>query len=255
MSDENSGFQNIFHEKQVQSKNRLNDFLAEPGEEQIHQLRTSIRRLEAMYFIFPNSCKRKKIDIFVSSYKLLFKKNSSIRDMDVIIKRLQKNGLSKESKIIKKIVHQKNKKIKKILKDVEKISKLEFSNLKKINDEKIIQKHDKKIFSLITKIQDYIPIVISDESKIDELHSMRKTAKKLRYILEIDPNGKYCHVVESMKTFQKLLGSIHDCDITIDFLKKYAKKESELDPLLTKEKKIRSEVYHQLADSLSTATI
>lgn len=254
MSNENSVFQNIFHEKQVQSKDRLNNFLTEPGEEQTHHLRTSIRRLEAMYFIFPNSCKRKKTDIFVSSYKLLFKKNSSIRDMDVIIKKLQKNGLSEESKIIKKIINQKNKKLKKLLKDAEKIFKLEFSNLKKIDYEKIIQKHDKKIFSLIIKIQDYIPIVISDESKIDELHSMRKTAKKLRYILEIDPNGKYRHVIESMKTFQKLLGSIRDCDITIDFLKKYAKKESELKPLLSKEKKIRSEVYRQLADSLSTRT-
>ncbi len=251
MSDESNVFQSILHEKQIQSKNRLNDFLAEPGEEQIHQLRTSIRRLEAMYFIFPNSCKRKKMDSFVSSYKLLFKKNSSIRDMDVIIKKLQKNGLLEDSKIIKNIINQKNKKLKKILKDAKKISKLEFSNLKKIDDEKIVKKYDKKIFSLITKIHDYIPVVISDESKIDELHSMRKTAKKLRYILEIDPDGKYQHVIDNMKTFQKLLGSIHDCDITIDFLKKYGKKESELTSILSNEKKIRSEIYHKLADSLS----
>ena len=88
MSMKNDFFQNIFHEKQVQSKKQLDDFLKEPGEKQIHDLRTSIRRLQALYIIFPNSCKRKKTDYFVSSYNLLFKKNSSIRDLDVIFEKM-----------------------------------------------------------------------------------------------------------------------------------------------------------------------
>ena len=252
MSMKNDFFQNIFHEKQVQSKKQLDDFLKEPGEKQIHDLRTSIRRLQASYIIFPNSYKRKKTDYFVSSYNLLFKKNSSIRDLDVIFEKLLQYNLPKDSEIMQNIVKQKNKKLKKILKEAKKLSDLKFSNLKKIDNKKIPQKYDKLIFSLLTKIENCLPIVLSDESKMKELHSMRKNAKKLRYILEIDPDKKYQHMVDNMKSFQTLLGMIHDCDITINFLKKYSKKgRSELIPLVIEEQKIRSETYRKLSDSLS----
>lgn len=251
MSNEHKVFHNIFHEKQIQAKKRLDDFLMESGEKQIHRLRVSIRRLEALYFIYPNSCKRKKIDNFVTTYKLLFKKSSSIRDMDVIIKKLSKNGLPEDSKIIKKMAKQKNKKLRKIIKCAKKISELKYYYLKNIANAKITQKRDRVIFSLITKIQDFIPVVISDESKIKELHSMRKTTKKLRYILEIDTDSSYEHFVEHMKSFQTLLGSIHDCEITINFIKKHLKNESELMSILSKEEETRSKIYYQLVSSLS----
>jgi len=254
MNDMENIFQNIFYDKQNKSKNRLDGFLKEPGEKQIHDLRTSIRRLEAVYSIFPNSCKRKKTDKFVSSYKVLFKKNSAIRDSDVIITKLLKNGLTEKSDIIKHIVKQKNIKLKETLKDAKKISELKFTDLKNTSSEKIIQKQDKVINSLITKIQNFIPIVVSDESKIKELHSMRKIAKKLRYILEVEPSDSYQHLIDSMKSFQKILGDIHDSDITIDFLKKHAKKKSELKHLILKEKIIRSETYNKLVYALSSKT-
>ena len=252
MSNTEHLFQQIFQEKQDKSKKRVDEYLKEQGEKQIHDLRTSIRRLEATYLIIPNSCKRKKTDDFVSSYKSLFKKNSSIRDYDVIILKLLKNNLSENSDIIKYVNKQKEKKLKNVLKNAKKLSKIKISSLKEIRQEKINQKYDKMIFSLITKIQNFIPIVTADESKIDELHSMRKTAKKLRYVLEVDPNNSYQHVIDSMKLFQEFLGQIHDCDITLDFLKKHSKKFPELKSEILKEQEIRSQIYKKLAISLSS---
>lgn len=251
MNDENNVFQNIFQDKQNKLKNRLDGFLKEQGEEQIHDLRTSIRRLEATYLILPNSCKRKKMKNFVSSYKSLFKKNSFIRDSDIIIKKLIKNGLTVNSEIIKNVIKQKNKKLKNIVKDAKKTSELKSTTIKNISTDKIIEKYERIILTLVTKIQDYIPIVILDESKKKELHSMRKTVKKLRYILEIDPNQSYQHLINNMKSFQELLGEIHDYDITIEFLKKHSKKYPELKHLMLKEKELRSQIYNKLADSLS----
>ena len=251
MSDTNNVFQNIFHDKQIQSKNSLDEFLAESGEKQTHNLRTSFRRLEAVYSILPNSCKGKKTDNFVSSYKSLFKKNSFIRDSDVILKKLLDNGFNENSEIVKHVIEQKNTKLKKIRKEAKKISRLKIADLKNTKSEKINQKYEKQIFLLITKIQESISIVISDESKIKELHSMRKTAKKLRYIFEVDPTRSYQHVIENMKSFQELLGQIHDFDITVDFLNKHSKKDLELTTLINQEKKIRSEIYKKLASSLS----
>ena len=254
MSGKESIFQSIFYEKQVKSKNSLEEFLKEPDEKQIHHLRTSIRRLEAVYSVFPNSCKRKKTDCFVLSYKSLFKKNSSIRDSDVIITRLLENGLAENSDIIKKITKKKKNRLKEAKKDAKAVSGLEFSELKKPDTEKIIQKYNKIVFSLLKNIEDSIPVVISDESKVKELHLLRKTAKKLRYILEIEPNDSYRHMIDSMKSFQTFLGSIHDCDITLDFLKKYSKKYPEVKPIIIHEKEIRNTLYSKLAKSLSTKT-
>ena len=251
MNNIDNVFQKIFQEKQHDSKKRLEDYLNEQGEKQIHDLRTSIRRLEATYLIFPNSFKRKKMDNFVSTYKSLFRKNSKLRDFDVIITKLLNNGLTEESDPMKYLIRQKEKRVKETLKEAKNASKLKIPQIKNGNSEKIIPKYERTISSLMQKIQDYIPVVASDKSKIDELHFMRKTAKKLRYILEIEPSDSYRHLINSMKLLQKILGNIHDCDMTINFLKKYSRKFPELKSLIPKEEEIRNQIYKKLSDSLS----
>jgi CHAD domain-containing protein len=244
-------FQKIFQERQYDLRKRLENYLNKQGEKEIHDLRTSIRRLEAMYLIFPTSYKRKKTDNFVSAYKSLFRKNSILRDFDVIIKKLLNNGLTEEFDSIKYFIRQKEKKIKETLKGAKNLSKINIPYLKEGNSEKIIPKYERTIFLLIQTIQDLIPIVSSDESKIDELHFMRKTVKKLRYILEVEPNDSYQHLIIRMKLLQKLLGTIHDCDMAINFLKKYSKKFPELEPFILREEEIRSQTYKKLSYSLS----
>ena len=248
---EDNIFSYIFEEKQEKCKKRLEEYLQKQEIEQIHDLRTSIRRLEAAYLAFPKSCKTKKTNNFVTCYKKLFKKNSSIRDSDIITEKLAKYGISKNSDSILYLTERKEKRIKSIFKDAKKLSKLDKTNLKKINSKKILTKYENRISSIIEEIQQLIPVVISDESKIIKLHYMRKLAKKLRYLLEIDPNHSYQHVIDNMKSFQEYLGSIHDCDITIDFLKKNSKKFPELTPLISKEQSIRSQIFKKLASNLA----
>ena len=244
-------FLKLFDEKQDKSKKRLENYIQQQGTGQIHDLRTSIRRLEASYAIFPKSCKTKKTDNLVACYKAFFKKNSAIRDFDVIIEKLLKNGMTKDSDVIIYLTKRKEKKLKDIIKDAKKLSKLKKTNLREANYEKILAKYEKKIFSLIEEIQHLIPIVVSDESKIAKLHYLRKISKKLRYVLEADPKNSYHHFIDSMKSFQEYLGIIHDCDMTLDFLKKQSKKFSELKPLIPKEQGMRSEIFEKLAISLS----
>lgn len=250
MTDSLNIFQKTFREKQEKSKKRLEEFLTEPGEKQIHDLRTAIRRLEVTYLVFPNSFKGDKTDYFVSSYKAFFKKISIIRDLDVIAANLLKNDLTEDSDSMKYLFKQREKKTKDLLKKAKKLSKLKIPSIKNGNNEKIIPKYEKIIFTYIQKIQNYMQIVPSDESKIQELHLMRKMAKKLRYILEIEPNSTYDHLINKMKLFQEILGNIHDNDITIDFLKKNSKKFPELYPIVTKQEETRSRIYRSLSFSL-----
>ena len=49
-------FFNFLYNKMDKSKQRLDKYLENPTEENIHDLRTSIRRLETAYSIVPKSC-------------------------------------------------------------------------------------------------------------------------------------------------------------------------------------------------------
>ncbi|GKS66837.1 hypothetical protein YTPLAS73_03840 [Nitrosarchaeum sp.] len=251
MNDVSEVFQKIFQEKQYNSQKRLENYLNKQGEEEIHDLRTSIRRLESVYLILPNSFKRKKIDSFVSTYKSLFKKISIIRDFDILIKKLLNNGLTEKSDFILYLIRKKEKKIQETLMQAKNLSKISISHLNEGNPKKIIPKYERTIFSLVELVQDLLPVVSSDKSKIEELHFMRKIVKKLRYILEIDPNNSYQYLIIQMKLLQKLLGTIHDCDMAINFLKKNSKKFPELEPFILREEENRNQIYKQLSDSLS----
>ena len=85
--------------------------------------------------------------------------------------------MKEDNNIIKFIIRERNKKLKKVIKNAKKISKLKSVNLKNIETKKITKKHNRIIYSLLDKIEKSMPIVVSDESEIDELHYMRKTAK------------------------------------------------------------------------------
>ena len=58
--------------------------------------------------------------------------------------------------------------------------------------------------------------VLKDEAKTEELHSLRKEAKKLRYLLELadeSPRG-----LSVLTAWQDSLGAIHDLDVAISYL-------------------------------------
>ena len=72
--------------------NRLDDYIKNPNEENIHNIRTAIRRLQATYISLPKKLrKKKKIREFVIKSKELFRINSKIRDYDIISEKLSKD--------------------------------------------------------------------------------------------------------------------------------------------------------------------
>ena len=70
--------------------NKLDDYIKEPNEENIHDIRKAIRRLEASYRSLPSKKVRKKrvIREYAEYSKELFSINSQIRDFDIISEKL-----------------------------------------------------------------------------------------------------------------------------------------------------------------------
>src|SRR5215472_1880457 len=70
---------------------RLDDYIKDSNENNIHDIRTATRRLDASYRSLPKKIRRKKkISKYMTTSKRLFKVNSQVRDCDIICEKLQK---------------------------------------------------------------------------------------------------------------------------------------------------------------------
>jgi CHAD domain-containing protein len=218
--------------------NKLDDYIKEPNEENIHDIRKAIRRLEASYRSLPSKKVRRKqvIREYTEYSKKLFSKNSQIRDFDIIGENLSSNENPAQQDIIESIeaslYKQKKTKLNEAISFALELRKLRVPKLtKKIQ---ISNKRSKKRFSKVigkfaTRIEHNLPIVVNDNEKVTELHELRKDCKKLRYLLELlpDSSGKdetserdnyVSKIMEKLESAQAILGIIHDYDTTIAYL-------------------------------------
>lgn len=238
--------------------NRLDDYVKNPNEENIHNIRTAIRRLQATYISLPKKLrKKKKIREFVIKSKELFRINSKIRDYDIISEKLSKDVQSSHQQqnieLLQKLLKSQRKpmlnKAKGIALELRKIS------VPKLCDSDISQnKLEKRFNSIGNKFADRIkkkfPIVVANSQKIRELHEMRKDCKKLRYLMEplqeneSNSKNKISHMIKELEKVQNMLGIIHDYDTTIAYLRHQKRKRS-IKTIIEKIAKIRQDKYEQ----------
>jgi CHAD domain-containing protein len=243
---------NYIHNVQKVDK-RLDEYIKDPNKDNIHDIRTAIRRLEASYSASPKQIRRKRMKKYVDSSKYLFKLNSEIRDFDIILEKLNKEGQMDEQQLeilSKSIKRQKNRKLDKALSIAIELRKLNIPHLNSDNtlydrcimQKKLIKRYNNVVGKFVCRMERNFPIVINNSEKIDELHEIRKDSKKLRYLLElvlsnkdrnkgnIDKNNvinKNDHgdnhdvsfLLEKLEKIQDMLGNIHDYDITTAYLK------------------------------------
>lgn len=241
-------FPEVFFRKLDKACLALGSYLEDPSEQNVHDVRTSIRRLESAYSVLPKSCKTKKSDRLISVYGDFFSLNSAVRDHDIILKKLDLYGYGPESRASLLTSRRKLKKLLKAVALAEKVSKSKKPKLKKPRSAG--SKFQKRVLSLIRDFREYVPVVAGDEDRIDELHSLRKTTKKLRYVLELPTGNAYGRLAASLKSLQGLLGDIHDCDVFIRYLKKNKGEFSDPSGILASEKGRRSATYGKLVLAL-----
>src|ERR671924_5358 len=173
---------------------RLDAYLADQGtENSIHDVRTSIRRLDVSFSLLPKKLRKRK-NRQIKKYRKFFKANSNARDLDIIRGKI--TALTEGAPGAEKLLGQLQKK-----------RKAELGRAGKLG-------------RALKKMQ---PVQL-DSSKVEELHRLRKDCKKLRYILEMVPPAgrkKYERAVSlalALEELQDLLGAIRDSDITIEYL-------------------------------------
>ena len=220
--------------------NKLDNYIKEPNEENIHDIRKAIRRLEASYRSLPSKKIRKKRAIreYTEYSKKLFSINSQIRDSDIINEKLSNVGNPDQQDILKSIEgslsKQRRAKLNEAISFALELRKLRVPKLTrkiKISNRRSKKRFNKVISKFATRIEHNIPIVVNDSEKVTELHELRKDCKKLRYLLELlpDSNSKdqieelddyVSKLMEKLESVQDILGIIHDYDTIIAYLKR-----------------------------------
>ena len=225
----------------------LQNYLKNPNDENIHDIRVTIRRLETTYRIFPKNIRKKeKLTNYVKQAKVLFKLNAKIRDYDIICKKMESTYKDQTYDLVSTIKKSR-------------IEKLNISNrialeifqedTPKISNN-IIKKSKlhKRYFDVLNKIELNIQkntiSALGDEKKIEELHMLRKDFKKLRYSLELSSNkGKTIQALKNLKEIQDMLGDIHDSDIIIEHFRSL-EQNSKYSHIIESEVLERSKKYH-----------
>ena len=147
--------------------------------------------------------------------KRFFGLNSVIRDSDIILNKLESHELP--GPITEHLHHIRAENLEQAMTVAQELARLQKPRLykKKMQLDKHLQH---KVNRRISNIQHFIPLIRDDEENVEELHSMRKQAKKLFYLLELENDPGVCPEMKKLKKLQTMAGDIHDSDIIISFL-------------------------------------
>ena len=234
--------------------NRVNDYIKDSNENNIHDIRTAIRRLDAAFSSLPKKLREKKmICKYITTSKRLFKINSQIRDYDIICEKLEKYSSEPiYSKLTDSLNRRRKTKLAKAIKIALSLRDLPVPHISDndIQSKKLEMRYNKVVCRLPERIELDLPVVLTNANKVKELHEMRKDCKKLRYLLELVPhqnndsidNREIHKTITELEDIQDMLGSIHDIDITIAYLKR-ARHPNEVTHILHDEISERNKKY------------
>ncbi len=219
--------------------------------EDVHDVRVASRRIRSTLSAFSDHLPKKQFNSWMKDTRAITKTYGKVRDLDVqldlinqIYSETDDSKLRSGLRRIKLRLEQKRKSLQeKTAQSTQ--SLLESAAIVDLSDwvSEILEKPvEEELFSpalyqlgykqIQNRLDEFLfyEVFIFDIQRVEELHSMRISAKKLRYSLEIFAE-LYHHETDFAqkitKQAQDYLGEIHDCDVWIEFLPLFMQKEYE----------------------------
>jgi len=191
-----------------------------PAPDAVHDLRVAARRIQVTRRLTPrrvrSSQDSKRLDL---ALRTVMKATSQLRDTDTLMDTLKSHTGSLPDGLLVNLGNQRSDIAVRARMAIVALAevpapKLDASELRGKRLSKRLRKgfrrHSKKASFLLTR-------VLRDESKVVELHSLRKEVKKVRYLSELA--DKPPQRLSSLAKWQDSLGAIHDIDVAIAYLK------------------------------------
>lgn len=190
--------------------------------ENVHDLRTAIRRYEAAERLLPGKIRRSSTHReFAEMCKSVFRSTTRIRDLDVVLRRVRQEssphaltlaeGLSEGRPVL---VRSSRNAARSLL--AASLPSIHHSDLSERRCRRRARRVEERIKVLASK---ELQETLSDERDQTSLHRLRKTCKELRYTLEVTtPGAEEAASIHKLEELQEALGAIHDLDIAGAFL-------------------------------------
>lgn len=243
LSISSKSFVKTLQENMQRVDRRIDGYLANSNEGNIHDIRTAIRRVDASFRSLPKNARKKRAYNYTTLSKRLFKINSQVRDYDIIYGKLEKYSSEPVyTELTESLKKRRDAKLRKARNVALSLRKLPLPKIEKddISDKNLQRRFNKVVSKFRGRIELNFPIVLTNASKTGQLHEMRKDCKKLRYLLELltDQNKETGRTISELEEVQDMLGAIHDDDIMIAYLKRVR----------------RHKVHHILDDEMAERT-
>ena len=194
-----------------------------------------MRRMQLCTELLPKKIRKAKTTrTFVASLEDASKMNARVRDLDIVLSKI--STYKPDMTIEERIARIKETRESQLQEARAQTIALQKQPKPKINEKNLsvpkLQKQlNKTTNRVITAINGRLPLVLSDSKNVKDLHLLRIDFRRLRYLAELFGSKKTTGLVSRLRSWQSLLGIVHDSDLTIDYLRNIGERP-EMQPIL-----------------------
>lgn len=195
------------------------DLPSRPSPDQIHDLRVITRRIQTMCRLLPRGVRRSQaFKRFGLSLSSLMKATTQLRDLDTLMDTLRSHKGSLPSEFLVTLENQRSDAAAHARVATGVLAEVPAPELDAslIRGKKLSRKLRKRLRRSRKMAAGLLTEVVNDETKVEELHALRKEVKKMRYLLELSDGNSSEH--STLTKWQQSLGAIHDLDVAVSYL-------------------------------------
>lgn len=222
---------------------KVADYVEEPSERNVHDLRTITRRLLAAAELLPKKIRNdRKVGQYESDLKELMKLNAKTRDLDLVLSKIRSKP-GEHEQLLAELRSRRDASIQPGLSFAQTLSNLKLPiNLQNVSRSGLKKRLEKVSRKYGSKISKRLPTVLTKPHEQKELHLLREDVRNLRYVLSLAEGEPLAGELKTLKSWQSILGDIHDSDVFIKCLSEFTQHD-DAGPLINDEEVLRNRAY------------
>lgn len=198
----------------------LREYLGDPSEDNTRMLRAAVRRQSTMIGMVPKRSRSRNMKVARERCKKVLKATSRVRDLDIVRARL--SGLSGDETVLLLLNNMEEERSEYVTDSMRPAWKLFEVHDKKAHGDEfrgVARWVRRALEELDVEMTEEIAVVLKNEGRVEELHSLRKHTKRFRYALELLPQTPTtARAGRLMRSWQDILGEVRDNDTVIAYL-------------------------------------
>jgi CHAD domain-containing protein len=207
---------------------RLKFYLKDSNPENVRSLRVAMRRMNLCIELLPKKMRNDKTtQALAASLDAASKANAKVRDLDIVISKIStyKPEVSVDNQI-SKIKETRDSQIQAARRQTLALQKQPIPKIreKNLSTPKLQKRLNKTTGQLVLAINSRLPLVLQDSNNFRDLHLLRMDCRRLRYLAELFGSKKTARLLSRLRSWQTILGFIHDTDLTVDYLRNLGEK-------------------------------